>query len=84
MNKMLESFKNNIKGKKAAVIGVGISNVPLIRWLCSLGVNVTAFDRLEENDPSISKTKSDFKAEGLDIEWSLGSDYLDRLMGESF
>ncbi len=84
MNTMLETFKNDIKGKNAAVIGVGISNTPLIRWLYSLGVNVTAFDIHTEDDPSISKTKAEFESDGIKISWSLGADYLDRLMSESF
>ena len=84
MNYKLEDFKKQIHGKRAAVIGVGISNVPLIRWLNTLGVNVTAFDRLEPDDPSIMKTKSDFDNEGIKIEWSLGRDYLDPLMKERF
>ena len=83
-NIKLNDFKKSIEGKRAAVIGVGISNVPLIRWLNKLGVKVTAFDRLSEDDPSIVKTKADFKNEGIDIEWSLGQDYLDLLMNKHF
>ncbi len=79
-NIKLDDFKNSIKGKRAAVIGVGISNVPLIRWLYKLGAEVTAFDRLEEDDPSILKTRSDFDKDGIKINWSLGRDYLDLLM----
>ncbi len=83
-NIKLQEFKKNIDGKRAAVIGVGISNVPLIRWLNKLNVKVTAFDKLSENDPSIMKTKADFAKEGIDIEWSLGDHYLDLLMNEHY
>lgn len=84
MNNKYEVFKSNISGRKAAVIGVGISNRPLIKWLCALGANVTAFDRLEENDPSIVKTKSEFANEGISVEWSLGESYLDSLSNDDF
>lgn len=84
VNNMLKDFKDSIAGKRAAVIGVGISNRPLIKWLHGLNVKVTAFDRLPEDDPSIVKTKREFESEGIDIEWSLGSDYLDSLMNEPF
>lgn len=83
-NLKLENFINDIKGKSAAVIGVGISNRPLIRWLNKLGAKVTAFDRLEAGDPSISKARADFEAEGINIDWSLGNEYLDKLMNSDF
>ena len=30
VNKKLEEFNNYIKGKKVAIIGLGVSNIPLI------------------------------------------------------
>lgn len=84
MNNKLEGFKKDINGKHAAVIGVGISNFPLIKWLNSLNVKVTAFDKFTEEEPSIAKAKEDLKSEGIEIEWSLGEHYLDRLMSEPF
>ena len=50
-NYKLEEFKKYINGRKAAVIGVGISNTPLIRWLVSLGCKVTACDKMNADDP---------------------------------
>ena len=41
MNK-LDEFKYNVAGKNITVIGIGISNLPLIKYLVSLGANVTA------------------------------------------
>jgi len=84
MNVKFEEFKKYIKGRKAAVIGVGISNRPLIRWLCSLGAEVTAFDRLPAEDPDMKRTVSDFEREGLSIRWSLGDGYLDSLTTDAF
>lgn len=43
MNK-LDEFKYNVAGKNITVIGIGISNLPLIKYLVSLGANVTACD----------------------------------------
>ena len=45
MKKDFQEFKNYIKGKKVAVVGVGVSNIPLIKFLIELGASVTAFDR---------------------------------------
>ena len=45
-NLKLKAFENNIKGKRVAVIGLGVSNVPLIDYLHELGANVTVFDEI--------------------------------------
>ncbi len=77
MNRKLERFKRAIKNKKVAVIGIGISNTPLIRYLSELGVDITAFDRSDK------KELEDIleKLRGLDIKFSLGEKYLDNLKG---
>ena len=83
-NQRLESFKEYIKGRRCAVIGIGISNRPLITWLAGLGAKVVAFDRLSADDPVMSKTIADFKDVGVEIEYSLGDGYLDLLKNEVF
>ena len=83
-NKKLDDLIANMKGKKAAVIGVGISNRPLIKWLYSLGVEVTAFDKLADGDPSIEKAKAEFADAGVNLNWSLGEDYLDSLKNDYY
>jgi UDP-N-acetylmuramoylalanine--D-glutamate ligase len=77
----LEQFRRFIAGKRVAVLGVGISNRPLIRFIHRWGAHITAFDILAEDDPVINKTRADFAAEGLSLDWSLGPDYLERLQG---
>ncbi len=77
MNEKLEQFKRDIATKKVAVLGIGISNTPLIKYLGSLGVKVTAFDRAEE---AALKPAMDELA-GLDVEYRLGPDYLEGLKG---
>ncbi len=77
MNQKLEQFKKEIRNKKVGVLGIGISNTPLIRYLGSMGVSVTAFDRAEKAalEPALKAL------EGLDVQYSLGPDYLKNLKG---
>ncbi|MHB8063466.1 MAG: UDP-N-acetylmuramoyl-L-alanine--D-glutamate ligase, partial [Ruminiclostridium sp.] len=73
----LEQFKKDIKSKKVAVLGIGISNIPLISYLINLGVNVTAFDK--NTSENLNEALSEL--EGLPVQYSLGNDYLSRLNG---
>ena len=41
VNERLVEFKNRIRGKKAAVLGIGISNTPLIKYIAHLGTKGT-------------------------------------------
>mgnify|MGYP000102431965 CR=1 FL=1 len=77
MNKKLEEYKLYIKDKKVAVLGLGISNKPLIRYLAALGVNITAFDLAEEND--LKSTLDEL--EQLNIKYHVGKNYLQSLKG---
>lgn len=43
-NKRLEEFKEKIKGKKIAVLGLGVSNIPAIEYLHKLGAYIYAHD----------------------------------------
>ena len=43
-NKKLKEFEEYIKGKKIAIIGLGISNLPLIDYFHEKQSNVTIFD----------------------------------------
>ena len=77
MNDKLEQFKAEIVTKKVAVLGIGISNTPLIKYLCGLGVKVTAFDQAE-----IQSLKPAMKLlAGCDVKYCLGKDYLNSLHG---
>ncbi|MBQ2671100.1 MAG: UDP-N-acetylmuramoyl-L-alanine--D-glutamate ligase, partial [Clostridia bacterium] len=46
----LDEFKQSVKDKNITVIGIGISTLPLIKYLVSLGANVTACDRHTRED----------------------------------
>ena len=83
-NIKLEEFKKYINGKKAAVIGVGISNTPLIRWLVSLGCKVTACDKMTDEDPVLKKNIEALADCSDGIEWSLGESYLTHLRDDFY
>ena len=77
----IDAFKAFLRGKRIAVLGVGISNRPLIRYIAGLGGSITAFDKLSAGDPVLSQTRQSFESEGILLDWSVGSDYLSRLKG---
>lgn len=77
MKKDFNEFKKYIKNKNIAVVGIGVSNIPLIEFLVSLGGKVTAFDKKEENE---LKEVVD-KYSKLGVKFQLGKDYLANLTG---
>ena len=81
MTDKIEFFKTFLRGKRIAVLGIGISNRPLIRYIARLGASITAFDKLAADDPVLSQTRQEFLDEGIELEWSVGADYLSRLKG---
>ena len=44
-NKKLKEFESQMNKKRVTVIGIGISNLPLIKYLVRLGAEVTARDK---------------------------------------
>lgn len=77
MKKDFNEFKNFIKDKKVAVVGIGVSNIPLINFLVELEAKVTAFDM--KNESELGEVAKEFKSKGVELE--LGEGYLDRLTG---
>ena len=77
MKKDFNEFKTFIKGKKVAVVGIGVSNIPLINFLYKLGANVTAFDMKTESE--LGEVAQDFKKKGIEL--VLGEGYLNKLIG---
>lgn len=77
MKRDFREFKDFIKGSKVAVVGIGISNLPLIKFLANLGADVTAFDRKEEKD--LGTISGNLKAIGVKL--CLGQGYLEKLDG---
>ena len=62
-NKKLEQFEKDIEKKKIAVIGIGVSNIPLIDYLHEKKAEVSVFDDREEKDinPKIMKKIKEYK-----------------------
>jgi UDP-N-acetylmuramoylalanine--D-glutamate ligase len=77
MKKDFYDFKVFIKGKNTAVVGIGVSNIPLINFLVELGAKVTAFDKKKEDQ--LGTIVEDFKNKGVKL--CLGEDYLNNLTG---
>ncbi len=77
MQTKFQAFKKYVNKKNITVVGIGISNLPLIKLLCESGAVVTACDkRTQENLPSFSELTS------MGVKLSLGESYLDKLSGE--
>ena len=81
MQNRIDQFKSFLKGKNIAVLGIGISNRPLIQYISQFEGTVTAFDQLKSDDPVLSRTKQEFARQGIHIQWQTGPDYLDHLHG---
>lgn len=78
MNMALNNFLSSVKGKKTAVIGIGISNRPLIEYLAANGADVTACDRRTREE--IGHTADELEKIGVRLR--LGVGYLDNLTEE--
>ncbi|MCH5187769.1 MAG: UDP-N-acetylmuramoyl-L-alanine--D-glutamate ligase [Oscillospiraceae bacterium] len=78
MQDKIEAFKQNIRGKQVTVLGIGISNLPLVKFLVRLGAVVTAADKRSEAD--LGSAAEELKALGVKL--ITGENYLDDLSGE--
>jgi len=76
MKRDFNEFKTYIKGKNVGVVGIGVSNIPLIRFLVQLGAEVSAFDQR-----TIENLSNEVLEFGDTIKLYLGEDYLDNLHG---
>ena len=78
VNKKLEEFNNYIKNKKVAIIGLGVSNIPLIDYLYNLGSEITLFNNktIEELDKNVMDRIYEYK-----LNFSFGEKYLSKLNG---
>ena len=74
----LEEFFNNLKNKRILVLGVGVSNRPLVRLLLRYGSDVTCCDKTprEKLDAEVLRLEAD----GAKLH--LGDGYLDGLSGD--
>ncbi|MDR0292869.1 MAG: UDP-N-acetylmuramoyl-L-alanine--D-glutamate ligase [Oscillospiraceae bacterium] len=72
MNPAFDTFIKSLRGKEITVIGLGVSNRPLVTLLADAGARVTVRDKNEQID----------RAEWEGVDLRLGPDYLDGLSGE--
>ncbi|SFC66352.1 UDP-N-acetylmuramoyl-L-alanine--D-glutamate ligase [Clostridium uliginosum] len=77
MKKEFKEFKEFIYGKKVGVVGIGVSNIPLINFLLDLGAKVVAFDKKDQKE--LGEIAVDFNNKGVVLE--LGEGYLNNLTG---
>lgn len=77
-NEKLEKFEKDLTSQKVAVIGLGVSNIPLIDYLHQKRADVTVFDDREESkiDRKIIE-----KIKEYDFKFFLGKDNLKKLNG---
>ena len=77
-NEKLEEFNRFVNGKKVAIIGMGVSNVPLLDYFYEKHANVTVFDNrnIEQIDSSIIG-----KIEQYHFEYFFGENNLEYLKG---
>ncbi|MCI9064176.1 MAG: UDP-N-acetylmuramoyl-L-alanine--D-glutamate ligase [Clostridia bacterium] len=77
-NQKLQEFEEYIKYRKVAIIGLGVSNIPLIDYFYEKKAKVTVFDSREITE--IPKNVMD-KITEYSMEFSLGQKYLSKLVG---
>lgn len=75
MNKALENFKHSVNGKTIGVIGIGVSNVPLIRLLVKYGANVVARDK--KSKEALGEIYNEMQS--LGVKMILGEEYLENI-----
>ena len=71
----IQEYLAGLKGKRVAVIGIGVSNTPLIKMLLRAGVKVTACDK----KPMSAFAGLAEELESLGATLKLGEDYLEDL-----
>ena len=75
VNNKLQEFNNFIKNKKVAIIGLGVSNIPLIDYLYNLGSKIVLFNN-KQVDNNILDIIYKYK-----LEYYFGDTYLSKLNG---
>ena len=68
-----EEYLHAVRGKKVAVLGIGVSNTPLLRLLVRAGARVTACDKKSEDE--LGERAAELRALGVQL--YTGPDYLD-------
>ena len=78
INEKLIELNEFLKKSKVAIIGLGVSNIPLLDYMHNLNADVTVFD--DRKEEKISKEILD-KVTKYNFDFSFGSDSLSKLNG---
>jgi UDP-N-acetylmuramoylalanine--D-glutamate ligase len=70
------AYLQSLNDKKVAVLGLGVSNRPLVRLLAEHGIAVTGCDKTEQPDASL------LELESLGAALHLGADYLENIQAD--
>lgn len=74
----LQTYFNRLRNKKVLVLGLGISNRPLVRLLLHYGISVTGCDKTKREDLDAEV----LELEKLGCRLHLGDDYLENISGD--
>jgi len=77
-NLLVDSYFRSLKGKRVAVIGIGVSNRPLIRILLSYGIDVCACDRTDRE--ALDQEVLELEKQGARL--FVGEGYLDHVSAD--
>ena len=78
MNKKLDEFNEKLKKSKIAIIGLGVSNIPLLDYLYSLQANVEVFS---DNKIEVDISKYNYKIHEDGLKDLIGFDIIFRSPG---
>lgn len=78
LNERLLEFNKYIKKKKVAIIGLGVSNMPLINYLYNLDCDISLFN--DKNIETLDKNIIDNICD-KDLKFYSGENYLSKLVG---
>ena len=78
MNASVNAYFDTLTGKRVAVLGIGVSNRPLIRMLLARGIETLACDKTPRDalDPEV------LELEQLGAKLHVGPDYLDGITAD--
>ena len=79
MDSKLQAYFETQAGKRCVVLGIGVSNTPLIRLLAHAGAHVTACDKVSREDLGPLAEE----LEGLGVDLRLGQSYLEDLEADT-
>ena len=78
MTEKITEFHQKLKGARVTVLGIGVSNTPLIRYLVAYGAKVSACDKRGEED--LGDVAAELRSLGVTLH--LGEDYLGHIDGD--